>query len=546
MGGPPSASVSVKTIELSRIEEQTAVEYGLVIWWPWHPNCRDNMFHNWGRSTFGWVAWGSWKSENDEYTIDYIEDAVDEASGGDYYIASNRVNPTNQGLGQKFNGGKFTKCYNGANYYMFFTAQVKLLNQTSFTAVDPDQQCIYSNSTGLNKYKCPRVLLYVTRAGEPHLKVTLEAEDILKYPQNWDPDGWNPIEFVVAMHANVTEPPVVAVNPNFMGGPEGSVLLLKDPVARRMEYEDLPYDDKILPLVGVYGKLPIKPCYSYGDPHFVSFGGTKFDHHEHNAWTLMYEQGDLSIEIHQIFTNYAAATINDAVRITYQGHAYLYTGGTVPSSADAHSPTDGKLSFTDPELGVEMVSRFFKDQWYYNIWIVTRETWEAIGGCIDNYDGTPSLPETPVVYPEGSPTLAEAEAICDALRGTDNFDSCVFDVRMVNDPEGAASFLASSTELEVTQRTLMEDTAAVVVEDMGGVVGDPLIMGLNGQFFKFEGRDSAWYANLASESLQWNMRFKRFDGLPAHEDMFGKYNEETFTMSRLWASSVRMYLYLVI
>ena len=127
------------------------------------------------------------------------------------------------------------------------------------------------------------------------------------------------------------------------------------------------------------------------------------------------------------------------------------------------------------------------------------------------------------MYPEGSPTLAEAEAICDALRGTDNFDSCVFDVRMVNDPEGAASFLSSLTELEETQRTLMEDTAAIVVEDMGGVVGDPLIMGLNGQFFKFEGRDSAWYANLASESLQWNMKFKRFDGLPAHEDMFGKY-----------------------
>ena len=95
----------------------------------------------------------------------------------------------------------------------------------------------------------------------------------------------------------------------------------------------------------------------------------------------------------------------------------------------------------------------------------------------------------------------------------------------------------------------MEDTAAVVVEDMGGVVGDPLIMGLNGQFFKFEGRDSAWYANLASESLQWNMRFKRFDGLPAHEDMFGEYDvgsyDAHYAMSRFWVL-LRIYIYIYI
>ena len=41
------------------------------------------------------------------------------------------------------------------------------------------------------------------------------------------------------------------------------------------------------------------------------------------------------------------------------------------------------------------------------------------------------------------------------------------------------------------------------------VLGDPLFTGFQGQVLKFEGRDSAWYANLASPSLQWNLNFHK-------------------------------------
>jgi len=53
-----------------------------------------------------------------------------------------------------------------------------------------------------------------------------------------------------------------------------------------------------------------------------------------------------------------------------------------------------------------------------------------------------------------------------------------------------------------------------------GSGSDPIIMGLNQQVFKFEGRDTAWYANVANEHLFWNMQFRQFDTCPLDENMF--------------------------
>lgn len=55
---------------------------------------------------------------------------------------------------------------------------------------------------------------------------------------------------------------------------------------------------------------------------------------------------------------------------------------------------------------------------------------------------------------------------------------------------------------------------------LAGAQGDPLITGLKGQVFKFDGRDDAWYANLAAENFHWNMQFREHDTCPAGEDMF--------------------------
>ena len=53
-----------------------------------------------------------------------------------------------------------------------------------------------------------------------------------------------------------------------------------------------------------------------------------------------------------------------------------------------------------------------------------------------------------------------------------------------------------------------------------GTQGDPLIIGLKGQVFKFDGRDSAWYANVATQSFRWNMQFKKYPTCPTGSDVF--------------------------
>jgi hypothetical protein len=53
-----------------------------------------------------------------------------------------------------------------------------------------------------------------------------------------------------------------------------------------------------------------------------------------------------------------------------------------------------------------------------------------------------------------------------------------------------------------------------------GVNGDPIIMGLAGQIFKFEGRSGAWYSAASAKSFQWNMRTQKFEGCPVGSDTF--------------------------
>ena len=54
----------------------------------------------------------------------------------------------------------------------------------------------------------------------------------------------------------------------------------------------------------------------------------------------------------------------------------------------------------------------------------------------------------------------------------------------------------------------------------GGVNGDPLIMGLSGQLFKFEGRSGAWYSAVSSTSIQWNMRIQSYENCPSDSNSF--------------------------
>jgi hypothetical protein len=53
-----------------------------------------------------------------------------------------------------------------------------------------------------------------------------------------------------------------------------------------------------------------------------------------------------------------------------------------------------------------------------------------------------------------------------------------------------------------------------------GVNGDPLIMGLSGQLFYFDGRSGAWYSAVSTKSFQWNMRTQVFENCPADSNNF--------------------------
>jgi hypothetical protein len=49
---------------------------------------------------------------------------------------------------------------------------------------------------------------------------------------------------------------------------------------------------------------------------------------------------------------------------------------------------------------------------------------------------------------------------------------------------------------------------------------DPLIMGLQGQLFRFDGRSSSWYSAISAPSLQWNMQLTHFEDCPANSYSF--------------------------
>ena len=54
----------------------------------------------------------------------------------------------------------------------------------------------------------------------------------------------------------------------------------------------------------------------------------------------------------------------------------------------------------------------------------------------------------------------------------------------------------------------------------GRVNGGPMIMGLSGQLFRFEGRSGDWYSAISTSSFQWNMRLQSHDTCPGNSNNF--------------------------
>ena len=53
-----------------------------------------------------------------------------------------------------------------------------------------------------------------------------------------------------------------------------------------------------------------------------------------------------------------------------------------------------------------------------------------------------------------------------------------------------------------------------------GIVNDPLIVGLAGQRFKFDGHSGSWYSAISAPAFQWNMRISEYDSCPAESNAF--------------------------
>ena len=109
--------------------------------------------------------------------------------------------------------------------------------------------------------------------------------------------------------------------------------------------------------------------------------------------------------------------------------------------------------------------------------------------------------------PEDCSAKCDAESTCVAFEydsvyatATSGFMPCV--LYNTYDPVEFDAYPSSTCYVKIS-------FLITIGESYISVLGDPLFTGFQGQVLKFEGRDSAWYANLASHSLQWNLNFQK-------------------------------------
>jgi len=102
------------------------------------------------------------------------------------------------------------------------------------------------------------------------------------------------------------------------------------------------------------------------------------------------------------------------------------------------------------------------------------------------------------------------EGLCDAIKGMSVTNGDPYIQTCFLPVEGAIENLPNNAE---AGSHLPNNAEA-------GSQGDPIIIGLKGQVFKFEGTNGKWYSNLAAKDFSWNMRFRKFETCPRDEDMF--------------------------
>jgi len=535
-------------VVLTRLEAAD-LPIGHPIWDSDPVDCTDNLLQNGDgeyQSPYGWQSFGHWHADFN-ITVEGHGSGSGPEDDGYALLALDRTRPEKQGFGQWIYAQK-APCFSGVNYYFRIEADVQLYDQTTKAGV--------TSCSALSHLNCPSTHITVRRLGQRNERNTFYDHDIINA---WNPDGWNHIDMIIAMHPVSSDPAIDSVRVVFDGGPANSVLKLDNARVRRITYKQIPNGHAIFALGDGAIKLmsAVKVCRSTGDPHFTTFGGAKFNFHE-LGWNLLYEKGALKVEaLHEkFFPDSKTSTIasNGAVKVTYRGKVYDFVDGKTPKE-DSYFKFD-TLSLTfpydedapdDPAAKVTVTSRYvFRGLYIHNIFVTTSATTGAKGLCADKSDKELAaiVAVDPVVtFNDELITEEEAGQECQDLQGTEAFEDCVFDLRMATatiaeteyDPaegtpqELARSLVRASSDFIDVKQTLevvaeeearQEIIAPVQGTEDAGVNGDPTVIGLNHQVFDFEGRDNAWYANLATNKLQWNMKYNHFPLCPEHEDMF--------------------------
>ena len=269
----------------------------------------------------------------------------------------------------------------------------------------------------------------------------------------------------------------------------------------------------------------------------------------------------MTLETSQMSLPSGLVAFNDGVRVTYDGTIYLFQNGEVPLNDYfyEHRELDERLWFPEPHIKVFIQGAPARSpiNYFYNVWITTSAAFGCTGLCCDAEADIPaessSSVQAAMVFPDNAATQEEGQVACESIEDEQDRQDCIFDFRMivseistdieVNGPSVVNGDVGNTTEdslaaaLEFLSRSyLPAQTMRNVIENdiqadgyyllLGesihgpGVQGDPTIVGLQGQSFKFDGRGGAWYANLAAESLQWNMKFHKFDNCPKDENIY--------------------------
>eukprot|EP00591_Stephanopyxis_turris_P004699 CAMPEP_0195532526 /NCGR_PEP_ID=MMETSP0794_2-20130614/38424_1 /TAXON_ID=515487 /ORGANISM="Stephanopyxis turris, Strain CCMP 815" /LENGTH=1057 /DNA_ID=CAMNT_0040664783 /DNA_START=62 /DNA_END=3236 /DNA_ORIENTATION=- len=509
IGGPANATILIDDVVLRRIEEIDLPE-GHPIYDPIQPNCTEDIIRNGDgnyQSPFGWDSHGHWFSE-----FSLGVEPSEQGGPGYTLIASNRTDPGYQGLGQLLDHS----CLAGNGFYFRIEADVQLYDEETGIGIT---SC--SATYAETAIDCPYVTLEYRDFNWRHTD-SVDLFD-MNMTYNWNADSWNKVDIIVAMAPTRYQPKYRYLKINFVGGPPNSVLKIDNVHARRLNSDELPAGHVILNLKGDALLPPIKVCSSTGDPHLTTFENLHFDNHT-VGWMTLYEKDNVKVEAHQAEV-YEIASVNDAVRVTYKDTVLHFENGDLPTiESEYYHVEKDQLIFRDPPLAVAIATRKFTPlQYMYNVWLITSATEVSQGVCGWTKEMIGKQEE--IVFPPDAPGRNVAEIVCKRLKGTLGFEDCITDFRVAREFNVAKNFIISNIQAYVRKQGIAQQVRRVMHPATqrripAGALGDPVILGLSNQVFKFDGKSDAWYANLATEMLQWNMKFHQFSGCPQDEDMF--------------------------